>query len=66
MTPPKSLNEEGAAHWERFVFSVETFLALVDERYPEYHDEAGRARKPVGIEVVSADFRTLSITLFGF
>ena len=43
MTPPKSLNEEGAAHWERFVSSVETFLALVDERYPEYHDEAEKA-----------------------
>jgi hypothetical protein len=32
------------------------FLALVDERYPEYLDEARRARNPVGIEGVSADF----------
>ena len=34
--PPKPLSEKGAADWERFVFSVETFMALMDERYPEY------------------------------
>lgn len=41
--PPKPLSEKGAADWERFVFSVETFMALMDERYPEYLDEARKA-----------------------
>jgi hypothetical protein len=48
--PPKSLSEKGAADWEWFVFHVETFLALMDVRYPEYLDETRRSQKPCAME----------------
>ena len=63
--PPKSLSEKGAADWERFVFHVETFLALMDDRYPEYLDEARRSQKPCAMEGMAFDYRMLSIKLFG-
>ena len=65
MKPPKSLSEKGAADWERFVFHVETFLALMDDRYPEYLDEARRSQKPCAMEGMAFDYRMLSIKLFG-
>ena len=63
--PPKSLSEKGAADWERFVFHVETFLALMDVRYPEYLDETRRSQKPCAMEGMAFDYRMLSIKLFG-
>ena len=63
--PPKSLSQKGAADWERFVFHVETFRALMDDRYPEYLDETRRATKPCAIENMAVDYRMLSIKLFG-
>lgn len=63
--PPKSLSEKGAADWERFVCHVETFLALMDDRYPEDLDEARRSLKPCAMEGMAQDYRILSIKLFG-
>lgn len=62
--PPKSLSEKGAADWERFVFHVATFLALMDDRYPEYLDETRRSQKPCVTEGMAFDHRMLSINFF--
>ena len=44
---------------------VETSLALMDDRYPEYLDEARWSTKPVAIDGVAPEFKMMSIKLFG-
>eukprot|EP00913_Durusdinium_trenchii_P009878 g9271.t1 len=63
--PPRNLSEKGAPDWERFVFQVETYLALIDPLYPKYLEEAKKASESAASEVESAEHRALSIKLFG-
>ena len=64
--PPKALAEKAHQDWERFVFQVETYLALMDATFPKHLDEARRSLTPLEVDedTQTMDYRILSVKLF--
>ena len=63
--PPKSLAEKAGPDWERFVFQIETYLALMEPAYPKHLDEARKSATALTGEEATADYHVLSVKLFG-
>ena len=61
--PPKPL--KGVEDWERFVWQVETFAALVDESFPVHLEEARKSQSDNTPTEESDEYRALSVKLFG-
>ncbi|CAE7235731.1 RE1 [Symbiodinium natans] len=55
----------GVEDWERFVWQVETFAALVDESFPVHLEEARKSQSDNTPTEESDEYRALSVKLFG-
>ncbi|CAE7358923.1 unnamed protein product [Symbiodinium sp. CCMP2592] len=63
MRLPTSL--KGRDDWERFAFQAESYLAVVDTRYPAELEIARKCKAPLQMSVMTEEVRTLSVRLFG-
>ncbi|CAE7208532.1 unnamed protein product [Symbiodinium sp. CCMP2592] len=63
MQLPTSL--KGRDDWERFAFQAETYLAVVDTRYPAELEVARKCKVPLQMATMTEEVRTLSVRLFG-
>ncbi|CAE7394224.1 RE2 [Symbiodinium sp. CCMP2592] len=63
MRLPTSL--KGRDDWERFAFQAETYLAVVDTRYPAELEIARKRKVPLQMAAMTEEVRTLSVRLFG-
>ena len=61
--PPKPLKNQD--DWERFVWQLETYAALVDSSFPGHLEEARRESDEAEEAVESEEYRQLSVKLFG-
>ena len=61
--PPKPLKNQD--DWERFVWQLETYAALVDSSFPGHLEEARREGDDADETVESEEYRQLSVKLFG-
>ena len=61
--PPKPLRNQD--DWERFVWQLETYAALVDSSFPGHLEEARRESDEGEEAVESEEYRQLSVKLFG-
>ncbi|CAE7562226.1 unnamed protein product [Symbiodinium sp. CCMP2592] len=63
MRLPTSL--KGRDDWERFAFQAESYLAVVDTRYPAELEIARKCKAPLQMAAMTEEVRTLSVRLFG-
>ncbi|CAE7832753.1 RE2 [Symbiodinium sp. CCMP2592] len=63
MRLPTSL--KGRDDWERFAFQAESYLAVVDTRYPAELEVARKCKVPLQMAAMTEEVRTLSVRLFG-
>ncbi|CAE7522738.1 unnamed protein product [Symbiodinium sp. CCMP2592] len=63
MRLPTSL--KGRDDWERFAFQAESYLAVVDTRYPAELEIARKCKVPLQVAAMTEEVRTLSVRLFG-
>ncbi|CAE6971006.1 RE2 [Symbiodinium sp. CCMP2592] len=56
---------KGRDDWERFAFQAESYLAVVDTRYPAELEVARKCKVPLQMTAMTEEVRTMSVRLFG-
>ena len=56
---------KGRDDWERFAFQAESYLVVVDTRYPLELEVARKTKTPLQMADMTEDVRAMSVRLFG-